>query len=85
MRAISKSAVRNIVIFLGAIVLLLCTPGLPMIDNQLIETLLILGMCALITPFFIQAFPESAGGISGKNMMLAFLLFSALILIASFT
>ena len=62
MRTITPEASRYVVIFGGVIFLFLSTSLLPKIDNQLIETLIIFGFCAMITPFFIKAFPSSGQG-----------------------
>ena len=81
MRTITPEASRYVVIFGGAIFLFLSTSLLPKIDNQLIETLIIFGFCAMITPFFIKAFPSSSQGMSGLKTLLLFLLIGTVIAI----
>ena len=81
MRTITPEASRYVVIFGGVIFLFLSTSLLPKIDNQLIETLIIFGFCAMITPFFIKAFPSSGRGMSGLKTLLLFLLIGTVIAI----
>ena len=81
MRTITPEASRYVVIFGGVIFLFLSTSLLPKIDNQLIETLIIFGFCAMITPFFIKAFPSSGQGMSGLKTLLLFLLIGIVIAI----
>jgi len=81
MRAITQEASRYIVIFGGVMFLFLSTSLLPKIDNQLIELVIILGFCAIITPFFIKAFPSSGHGMNGLKTILLFLLIGTVIAI----
>jgi len=81
MRAITAEASRYIVIFGGVMFLFLSISLLPQIDDQLIEMLIILIFCAIITPFFIKAYPRTGQGMNSIKLLLLFLVISGLIAI----